>query len=164
MELAEEAPAREPIAISHGGRSASQAEDDRGPLQLVNVAPANASGASVADFDGSLLYRIYDDFGLAGYKAFYQALAAEPAAELAYWRLTGGNPAGEIEARGGTDPDEVRRLVAEAVDGLRALVARFDDPSTPYLATPRPERAPRYSDYVHLARLKEWSLATDVGG
>ena len=94
----------------------------------------------------------------------FPGVAAEPAAELAYWRLTGGNPAGEIETRGGGDPDEVRRLVAEAVEGLRSLVARFDDPATPYLATPRPERAPRYSDYGHLARLKEWSLATDVGG
>ena len=26
----------------------------------------------------------------------------------------------------------------------------------PYLARPDPERAPRYSDYIHLARLEEW--------
>jgi ATP-dependent helicase/nuclease subunit B len=26
----------------------------------------------------------------------------------------------------------------------------------PYLAVPRPEKAPRYSDYAHLERQKEW--------
>ena len=43
------------------------------------------------------------------------------------------------------------------------LIARFDDPRTPYRAVPRPERAPRYSDYVHLARVKEWSVTGEDG-
>ncbi len=37
------------------------------------------------------------------------------------------------------------------------LVARFDDPAAPYHAIPRPEWASRYSDYRHLARVKEWA-------
>jgi ATP-dependent helicase/nuclease subunit B len=42
---------------------------------------------------------------------------------------------------------------------LHDLVARFDDPATPYRAVPWPDKAPRYSDYGHLARIKEWSVA-----
>jgi len=41
------------------------------------------------------------------------------------------------------------------------LIARFDDPQTPYLARPRPEYALRYNDYAHLARIKEWA-AEDI--
>ena len=33
---------------------------------------------------------------------------------------------------------------------------------TPYRAWPRPERAPRFTDYAHLARVKEWSLAAEA--
>jgi ATP-dependent helicase/nuclease subunit B len=39
---------------------------------------------------------------------------------------------------------------------MHTLIASFDDPATPYLAVPRPEKAPRYSDYAHLERQKEW--------
>jgi hypothetical protein len=45
-----------------------------------NVVPANTSNSSVADFAGSLLYRVYDDFGLNGYTAFYHALKNQPVA------------------------------------------------------------------------------------
>ena len=79
--------------------------------------------------------------------------AAEIAA-LAYWKLTGAESAGEITAIDG-DADQLAR---EAADGLRALVARFDDPATPYHPVPRPALAPRWNDYAHLARQKEWSV------
>jgi ATP-dependent helicase/nuclease subunit B len=91
----------------------------------------------------------------------FPGIAAEPVAGLEYWRLTGGDPAGMLAALG--EGDGLRRLIDEAVQGLLRLIAGFDDPRTPYRAQPRPERAPRYSDYVHLARVKEWSV-TDEGG
>jgi len=47
-------------------------------------------------------------------------------AELAFWRLTGGDPAGEIRPVG-KDDAERRRLVEEALAGLSQLIARFDD-------------------------------------
>jgi ATP-dependent helicase/nuclease subunit B len=81
--------------------------------------------------------------------------------ELAYWRLTGGDPAGEILPLA-RSPAELRRIVADAVQGLSELIARFDDATTPYRAVPRPEKAPRYSDYVHLARVKEWSVTIEA--
>jgi ATP-dependent helicase/nuclease subunit B len=77
-------------------------------------------------------------------------------AELAFWRLSGGEPAGEIvEIRA----DKVAVLMAAATAGLEALIARFDDPATPYLARPRAAAAPRFSDTAHLARVAEWSVA-----
>jgi len=83
---------------------------------------------------------------------------------LVYWQLSGGDPAGHerVVAEG----EAVAALAAAAYEGLEALIAAFDRVETPYRATPRPEWAPRYSDYVHLARVKEWSAAAsgDAGG
>jgi len=74
-------------------------------------------------------------------------------ASLEFWRLTGGEPPGEAKAVKG-DPGD---LANRALDGLHRLVALFDDVATPYAALPRPDRTPRYNDYLHLARVKEWS-------
>jgi len=92
----------------------------------------------------------------------FTGIAAAQVAALEYWRLTGGDPPGEIIALA-KDNGASRALVAEALHGLADLVARFDDVHTPYRAVPRPEKAPRYSDYVHLARVKEWSVAGEDG-
>ena len=40
---------------------------------------------------------------------------------------------------------------------IKELVALFDFECTPYLARPNPKHLPKYSDYEHLARVKEWS-------
>jgi ATP-dependent helicase/nuclease subunit B len=87
----------------------------------------------------------------------FAGVSAAPVTALEYWRLSGGAPPGEVMSLGADDAD-LRRLVGQAIAGCRALVAHFDDPSTPYRAVPRPEKAPRYSDYEHLARVKEWSV------
>jgi ATP-dependent helicase/nuclease subunit B len=78
---------------------------------------------------------------------------ARPPAHLEFWRLTGGEPPGETRAVKG-DPGV---LAERALAGLMRLIALFDDVATPYAALPRPERAPRFNDYLHLARVKEWS-------
>jgi ATP-dependent helicase/nuclease subunit B len=89
----------------------------------------------------------------------FPGVAAEPVVELAIWRLTGGDPPGEEKPLKG----EPVRLAREALMGLKALVAAFDAETTPYAARPRPAHAPRYSDYVHLARVKEWAaLGGDI--
>ena len=75
-----------------------------------------------------------------------------PLAGLAYWRLTGRDPAGQIKPVPGNAEDRA----AEARDGLARLVAAFDKPDTPYHAVPRPQWAARFNDYAHLARIKEW--------
>ena len=73
--------------------------------------------------------------------------------ELAYWRLSGGEPPGEIRIVDGA-PSE---LAEAARDGLLRLIDAFDDPNTPYMATPRPEWATAWNDYEHLARNAEWA-------
>jgi ATP-dependent helicase/nuclease subunit B len=55
--------------------------------------------------------------------------------------------------------ESVEALVDEALAGLERLIAAFDDPATPYLASPRDDRALRFSDYDHLARRPEWARA-----
>jgi ATP-dependent helicase/nuclease subunit B len=83
----------------------------------------------------------------------FAGVPASAVAELAFWRLTGGAPAGEIHGFG---PNPAADMDA-ARTGLIDLVRRFDDPATPYLPVPRPAAAPRFSDYAHLARILEWS-------
>ena len=90
----------------------------------------------------------------------FAAIAAAAVTELSYWKLSGGNPPGErIEPA--DDADGLRRMIDEARRGLAGLIARFDDAATPYRAVPWAEKAPRYSDYFHLARVKEWLAASD---
>jgi ATP-dependent helicase/nuclease subunit B len=81
-------------------------------------------------------------------------------AALAYWRLIGGEVAGEVRPIA-EDEATVETMISEATAGLEALIASFDDPRTPYRAWPRPSHAPRFSDYAHLARVKEWSLSAE---
>jgi len=83
----------------------------------------------------------------------FDAVPAGPVARLAYWRLSGGETPGKEHPL----PGDANALSLAALDGLRDLVTIFDDPNTPYAATPRPEWAPRYNDYAHLARILEWS-------
>jgi ATP-dependent helicase/nuclease subunit B len=77
------------------------------------------------------------------------------ATALEYWRLSGGDPAGE---RCPIDGGEPGALIDRMFARVHALVDRFDDPSTPYLAVPSPRWAPRFSDYRHLERLAESEL------
>ena len=73
--------------------------------------------------------------------------AADPA--LAYWRLSGGDPPGEVAP---VDAD-----AADARAGLERLIGQFDDPDMPYIPQPHADRAPAFSDYEHLERLAEYA-------
>lgn len=73
---------------------------------------------------------------------------------LEFWRLRGGNDPGTISSVGGDFPEN---LANDAKEGLQKLINSFDDPQTPYESRPRANVAPRFSDYEHLARVKEWS-------
>lgn len=81
-----------------------------------------------------------------------------PAAEaglLQFLQLKGGDPvAGSEHHPVGSN---LRGLLAEAREGLARLVAHFDDPATAYVPVPRPEIAPVFGDYEHLARNGEWA-------
>ncbi len=73
-------------------------------------------------------------------------------AELLFWRLNGDESGGEEKAL--TAPAE---LAAQALDGLRRLVAHYDRATTTYPARPKPQVAWR-GDYDHLARRGEWTI------
>ncbi|WP_238312776.1 double-strand break repair protein AddB [Methylobacterium crusticola] len=87
-----------------------------------------------------------------------------PAAEtpdLLYIRAGGGKvPLDPTPLRA---PRGEARSLADIVDahvaGLRRLVSGFLDGEAAYLSRPYPKYAKAYSDYDHLARVKEWSLA-----
>ena len=87
----------------------------------------------------------------------FAGVAGDTVETLLYWRLGGGDPAGEVSPAG---PDAAV-LAEQALAGLMALVTAFDDPATGYESRPRPEQAPRFSDYEHLARVKEWSTGLE---
>ena len=89
----------------------------------------------------------------------FEGVPAAPVSCLEFWRLSGGDPPGQRLPAG----DDVGVLAQTALAGLERLVARFDDPATPYLSQPDAGRAPRWSDYEHLARIQEWSVV-DGGG
>ncbi len=88
----------------------------------------------------------------------FEGLPQSPVGGLAFWRLSGGTPPGEVQPASRTAPAE---LAAQALEGLKRLVAEFDNPATPYACRPRPEMAPRFSDYDHLSRLAEWAVGPD---
>ncbi|MEC8699175.1 MAG: PD-(D/E)XK nuclease family protein, partial [Pseudomonadota bacterium] len=83
----------------------------------------------------------------------FEGLDADDVAGLAFWRLSGGAPAGAIKDVKGN----LEQIAEEAREGLLALVASFDNPDTPYNAVPDSDRAPRFNDYAHLARIAEWA-------
>ncbi len=98
--------------------------------------------------------------------AGFPGVAAIEPGELLHLRLTGGEPAGEEKLLA---PKRDKIVVApdvlatEALDGLIRLIARYDDPATPYLARPRVRFLRDRGDYDHLARVAEWSAGGEEG-
>ncbi|MEN8236601.1 MAG: double-strand break repair protein AddB [Pseudomonadota bacterium] len=82
----------------------------------------------------------------------FTGVVAAPVGSLSFWQLTGRTPAGAVKALK-DDPEE---LAEEALYGLQQLIKTFADPFTPYQSCPRPNRAPKFNDYAHLARVAEW--------
>lgn len=161
-------PAAQPLAVEVKGRMAL--DGPAGPFELT----ARADRIDRLD-DGRLAVIDYKTGVLPGKgdmeKGFEPQLPLEAAiaraggfaevapadiAELAFWRLSGGEPPGETKR---FEAETVTGLMQAAQEGLARLVARFDDPATPYLARPRAAAAPRFSDTAHLARVAEWSVA-----
>ena len=81
---------------------------------------------------------------------------ALPVVGLRYIHVSGGEPAGRDCVVAQQDADE---LAAQTVGKLNALIARFDDPATPYAVTRRAGFGYDYDAFAHLARVGEWGLA-----
>ncbi|EJL30490.1 double-strand break repair protein AddB, alphaproteobacterial type [Caulobacter sp. AP07] len=83
--------------------------------------------------------------------------------DLTYLRVTGRKPAGveEVRAAAGVDSQEA---AIKALNGLRELVERYDNPAQPYLSRVAPQFVHDHAgDYGHLARVFEWSTSGDDG-
>ncbi len=77
---------------------------------------------------------------------------------LGYWKLTGGVKSGEIVAVI-DNVDDVTQIILE---GLKGLVKEFRNIDTPFYAIPDASNAPRFNDYEHVSRLKEWAALDDA--
>ncbi len=75
-----------------------------------------------------------------------------PIRALDYWQLTGKQDL----AVGLTSVLPANFDVASCLLELQRLVSAFDDEEQAYLSEPDPAHRPRFSDYRHLARVKEW--------
>ncbi len=90
---------------------------------------------------------------------FFENVKPAPVNALAYWMVTGSGAGGKIDKiQDSAGLDEAKQ---NARQGLECLIATFDREDTPYYSLPRPERAPRFNDYEHLARVKEWTALDD---
>ncbi len=123
-----------------------------------------ADGLVIVDYKtGALPRDVEVERGLAPQLPLEAAIAeaggfahVPPAAvtALEYWRLSGLAVPGEL--RRIAEGAAAREMIATALAGLTELIARFDSAATPYRAVPVARNAPRYSDYEHLERVKEW--------
>jgi ATP-dependent helicase/nuclease subunit B len=81
--------------------------------------------------------------------------------ELLYVRTSGGSR--PLEPRPIEPPKGDTRSVASLVDEhrrkLENLLSRYVSGEGVYLSRPFPKFARKYSEYDHLARVKEWSAA-----
>ncbi len=85
----------------------------------------------------------------------FEALPTLETEQAIYLKL-GGAAGGEKKHAGGKG-ENIRDLAEQHFAGLRVLLEAFAREDTPYLSLPFPNFAPRFSDYEHLARVKEWS-------
>ncbi|WP_210496146.1 double-strand break repair protein AddB [Microvirga antarctica] len=97
--------------------------------------------------------------------AFKGLPRAREAPDLLYMHTTGGRqpmvPRRIEPTRDETRP--VAKIIDEHARRFEGMIARFARGEAPYLSRPFPKYARRYSDYDHLARVKEWSLVSGEG-
>jgi len=86
----------------------------------------------------------------------FPSVMGDNVSHLSFWKVSGGKIPVEIKPIKNHD---VMELAKQAKEGLENLVKQFDSEDTPYTSRPRPDHAPRYSDYEHLARVKEWATS-----
>jgi ATP-dependent helicase/nuclease subunit B len=85
----------------------------------------------------------------------FEGLPPLRAEEAIYLKL--GGAAGGEEKHAGGKGENILALAEHHFAGLRTLLDAFACEDTPYLSRPFPRFVPRFSDYDHLARVKEWS-------
>ncbi|MBK6895852.1 MAG: double-strand break repair protein AddB [Alphaproteobacteria bacterium] len=74
---------------------------------------------------------------------------------LGYWMVNAGRKEEFTAAVEG----DLTALITLVEDGLKGLVVHYRNEKVAYVNLPDPRRMPRYNDYLHLARVREWSVA-----
>ena len=88
----------------------------------------------------------------------FENIPASPCAYLGYWVLNGNDKHTEM-----TEPkDNMKDIIKDTKTALTHLVETFANDAVPYLSLPRPDKTPRYNDYEHLARVKEWAALDEA--
>ena len=90
--------------------------------------------------------------GLIAVEGGFDGIEKADVDSLMYWRL--GDKVTDIK-------NDMADLLQNTKDRITKLVNLYDFESTGYLSRPNPKEAPSYSDYEHLARVKEWSVKSD---
>jgi ATP-dependent helicase/nuclease subunit B len=79
-----------------------------------------------------------------------------PVTELAFWKLSGRHLKGEDKELFKDKPDNLRAAIDDAAKNLPAMIAKFANPATPYLAKPHPGRRTYKDVYAGISRRGEW--------
>jgi len=79
----------------------------------------------------------------------FQNIPATEVGRLIYWQL--GRQETVIE-------NNMNELLDKSYERIVTLASVFDFEKTAYISQPNPKQAPKYSDYEHLARVREWSV------
>jgi len=96
----------------------------------------------------------------------FASLGKRSVVALEFWRLGGveGGAVAPVKDRKSRKVADPAMLADAAYRGLCDLIAYYGREDAEYPAMPRLESAPRYSDYQHLARWREWASADDDEG
>ena len=90
--------------------------------------------------------------GLIAEKGGFDGIEKAKVNALMYWKL--GDKTVKIE-------DDINKILDDTEQHIKEVVNLFDFKTTGYLSRPNPKAVPEYSDYEHLARVKEWSVKDD---
>lgn len=155
------------IFESEGGEFTLIAIADRIDIRAdggVNVVDYKTGGhASLKEVQNGRALQLRAEAVLVGEGAFPE-FGGQPhdVKELEYWKLSGqkNNPAKPTTVTPKIE-DGDDDFVTQSLHGILSLLKGFDDESKGYIAEPFLKEASEYSDYKHLARIKEWSVAED---
>ncbi len=87
-------------------------------------------------------------------------IPAGDTAYMGYWILNGKGAGGELEELQG----DLDGAIETVLEGVQDLIRVFRQQATPYLCVPNTANAPRFNDYEHVSRLKEWAALDDAEG
>ncbi len=89
----------------------------------------------------------------------FAAIGAAQVADLAFIRLSGGTPPGEVRR---LKKETAVALAQRNLDGLLRRIAQFARPETPYVPRAAVAFEKETRDFDHLSRLREWGVQAET--